>query len=507
MSFAKTDMIEKIEEYANEGKIRSIKIEENKKWLLSILWDIPTSDKMKENIWFLKQAKKIITTMILSKETTIKKARKKYQNALEIATKLDICKDILIQEMRKEEETIKAMLQELWTHNREQERIQKYIQNCIKKIERIGSKMQGLENRMNLLEQNNNLIKRTDLLMNLEQQIDEIEDVIADYYLTSIRLSKYKKQVEFHLARQKVETPETSDFSSINNLSEQERKNYEIKKEVITSTEKDMRVLGDKEYFFPQEDRNNSINMLLVKNVLLPKLELTYTEFETKFLKEWWDKELLDILQECKKNSENHFKKISNLSGISNKGLRNWAKVARWETFLFTTNNDKDHYIVLEIQKVNKDMGIDVLRDQEFFVRRHIDEYTDISRMSDILLKWKKIFDYYLTDKKIRYLISSSWLFDDEFNDFWMKERIKEWNSKIPNRIKMREEWLKNYGWKLPPEEVDPNDPIESHFRTWEDNSMTRAMKKYLSEWKKIKIWWWYIDLEALERWKNQQEK
>ena len=62
-------------------------------------------------------------------------------------------------------------------------------------------------------------------------------------------------------------------------------KNYEIKKELIDSTNKDMRLLGDNEYIFPQDDRNNAINTLLIKNVLLPKLELTYTEFEAKFKK------------------------------------------------------------------------------------------------------------------------------------------------------------------------------------------------------------------------------
>jgi hypothetical protein len=43
--------------------------------------------------------------------------------------------------------------------------------------------------------------------------------------------------------------------------------------------------------------------------------------------------------------------------------------------------------MVLEVQKTNKDMGIDILDNQDFFVRIHFDENIDITKMSDILLK------------------------------------------------------------------------------------------------------------------------
>jgi hypothetical protein len=124
--------------------------------------------------------------------------------------------------------------------------------------------------------------------------------------------------------------------------------------------------------------------------------------------------------------------------------------------------------------------------------------------MSDILLKWKKFLNFYFTDKKIRYVIVSSWLFDDEFNEFWMKERIREWKKEIPNRIKIREESL-NYWWKLASEKPSPDDPIEENFIQWEENSMTKAIKKYLSEGHILKEWGGYFDLEALEKWKSKQ--
>jgi hypothetical protein len=119
--------------------------------------------------------------------------------------------------------------------------------------------------------------------------------------------------------------------------------------------------------------------------------------------------------------------------------------------------------------------------------------------MPDIINKWKKIFNTCLINKKIRYILVNSWLFDDEFNAFWMNERIKEWNTKVPNRIKIREE-LQKYWWKLPAEEPSPDDPIDENFIEWEENSMTRAVRKYLAEGRTIKEGWGFIDLHNLEK-------
>jgi hypothetical protein len=182
---------------------------------------------------------------------------------------------------------------------------------------------------------------------------------------------------------------------------------------------------------------------------------------------------------------------------VDNKKLRKCAKIARWETFLFSTN--KPGCIRLEVQKTAKNNNIQPLNWQKYYIRRHIDDEADISLMSDILLKWKFFLDYYLTNKKIRYLISSSRLFDDQFNEFWMKERAKEWKFDVPNRIKIREERL-NYGWILP--DLESEESIEDKFMNWEDNSMTKAFEKYKAQWKELKEWWWYIDLEKLENWK-----
>ncbi|MFA6256394.1 MAG: hypothetical protein WC606_04385 [Candidatus Absconditabacterales bacterium] len=162
--------------------------------------------------------------------------------------------------------------------------------------------------------------------------------------------------------------------------------------------------------------------------------------------------------------------------------------------------------MILEVQKVDKNMDIDVLNDQDFFVRIHFDDNTDITKMPEILIKGKTLLDTYDTDKKIKYGILSSRLFDDKFNDFWIQERIKEGNTKIPNRIKTREERLKNYGGKLPSLEPGPDDSIEENFIEGEENSMTRAIKKYLSEGNILKEGGGYIDLEALEKRKSEKK-
>ena len=133
-------------------------------------------------------------------------------------------------------------------------------------------------------------------------------------------------------------------------------------------------------------------------------------------------------------------------------------------------------------------------------VRRHIDDGTDITKMSDILLQWKKLLDYYLTDKDIKYITSCSWLFDDKFNEFWMKERKKEWKKEIPNRVKIIEE-LKYYWWKLPDEKI--KESTENDIIPWIENSMIRAIKKYISEWNILKEGWGYSNLDALEKWKS----
>ncbi len=341
------------------------------------------------------------------------------------------------------------------------------------------------------------------------------------------------------ISRKKIIQPNLLDILDIlskNNLSEQEKENYEIKKEIISKKEfADMRLLTKESLLkielkenwnFPKkrqeilewwtnisEGKNTIINKRLIKEVILPKLEETYTEFKNK----WWTSEQKKILDECYKNGLYFINTISKKTICENFRLRKCAQVARWERFLFTTNENKDKYIILEIKKITEEFkkefkawlevqktntDINLFDDQTFFVRRHIDEGTDITKMSDILLQWKKILDHYLADKHIRYMTSCSWLFDEKFNEFWMKERAKEWKKEIPNRIKIREE-LKYYWWKLPDEKM--KEPIENDLIPWIENSMTRAIKKYISEWNVLKEGWGYIDLEKLEKRKTEK--
>lgn len=339
------------------------------------------------------------------------------------------------------------------------------------------------------------------------------------------------------VSKKEIIQPNLSDILanlSINNLSEQEKENYENKKVLINLEGfADMKILTEKELLVQEmtargysseeineigkslqwikEERNTIINKLLMETVLLPQLEKTYR----KFKKKWWSPETKKILEDCHKNAINRIHQYLKGETCENFKLRNGSKIARGETFLFTTNENKDKYIILEVKKITeqfkkdfkawleaqkKNEDIHIFEDQTFLVRRHIDDGTDITKMSDILLQWKKLLDYYLTDKHIKYITSCSWLFDDKFNEFWMKERAKEWKKDIPNRVKIREE-LKYYWWKLPDENI--KESIENDIIPWIENSMTRAMKKYISEWNILKEGWGYIDLDELEKWES----
>ena len=111
---------------------------------------------------------------------------------------------------------------------------------------------------------------------------------------------------------------------STNNLSEQEKENYEIKKAIINIKGfADMRILTEKSLLKKElrehwniskkrqqrqeilawwtnipEEINTIINKRLIKEVVLPKLEETNTEFKNK----WWTLEQKKILEECYKN-------------------------------------------------------------------------------------------------------------------------------------------------------------------------------------------------------------
>lgn len=311
---------------------------------------------------------------------------------------------------------------------------------------------------------------------------------------------------------------ENLDILTINNLSKEEQEIYKIKAELINTKDFiDMRTLTKRDILVEElqlkgypdkwietivkllqwitEEKNILINKLIVENILLPKLDTTYIQFKSQSD----DSEIQNILSECYDNAKNYIKNQFELGLFQDFNLRNQAKVARGETFVFITNEKKNKYMVLEIKKNSKDMKIDIVGDNNFFARIHFDDHIDITKMPDIINKWKKIFNTCLINKKIRYILVNSWLFDDEFNAFWMNERIKEWNTKVPNRIKIREE-LQKYWWKLPAEEPSPDDPIDENFIEWEENSMTRAVRKYLAEGRTIKEGWGFIDLHNLEK-------
>ena len=132
----------------------------------------------------------------------------------------------------------------------------------------------------------------------------------------------------------------------------------------------------------------------------------------------------------------------------------------------------------------------------DFIVKRHIDENVNIDDMYKILKTGKMLFDNTNPEKHIRFVISSSRLFDRDFNDFWMKEREKKDNTAIPKRVKILNTLQeKKYWGYLPMMSLASWEYVDRFIRS-EKNSLTDAIKKYGS--KNIKDWWSFIDLEKL---------
>jgi hypothetical protein len=318
----------------------------------------------------------------------------------------------------------------------------------------------------------------------------------------------YKQKEIFDILSIDKKAQEIDSMKDFYSLSELQKENYNSKVEFIDSEWfEEMRALEKDEKFSLQKEWLNEdelkkytsqINKLIIKNVLLQKLDLTYKKFELM----WWNKYQNQILESCKVNSLNYLNEVFKSTNVDNKKLRKCAKISRGETFLFKSSQSNDKCIWLELKKVWNRKDVAVLQWQKYFLQRHIDDGANISDMSDVLLQWKNLFDFYLENKWVRYIVSSSWLFDDEFNKFWMKKKKKEWNLEIPNRIKIRQESL-NYGWILPSWESEED--IEK-FLNWKKNSMTRAIEKYQKEWKEIKEGKWYIDLQKLQNWKLSQK-
>jgi uncharacterized membrane-anchored protein len=115
----------------------------------------------------------------------------------------------------------------------------------------------------------------------------------------------------------------------------------------------------------------------------LPKLDTTYIQFKSQSD----DSEIQNILSECYDNAKNYIKNQFELGLFQDFNLRNQAKVARGETFVFITNEKKNKYMVLEIKKNSKDMKIDIVGDNNFFARIHFDDHIDITKMPDIINK------------------------------------------------------------------------------------------------------------------------
>lgn len=129
----------------------------------------------------------------------------------------------------------------------------------------------------------------------------------------------------------------------------------------------------------------------------------------------------------------------------------------------------------------------------DFIVKRHIDEDVNIDDMYEILKTGKSLLDNTNPKKNIRFVISSSRLFDRDFNDFRIKEREKKGKVEIPRRVKILHTLQeKKYWWYLP---LTPWEDTDRFIRPGK-NSLNDAIEKYGI--KNIQDWWSFIDLTKL---------
>jgi len=157
-----------------------------------------------------------------------------------------------------------------------------------------------------------------------------------------------------------------------------------------------------------------------------------------------------------------------------------------------------------------------ILGKWDYFLRRHIDHGAYIGNMKEILMEAKKTLNKYeiFRNKNIKCMISSSRLFDPEFLEFYKNFRdniLEEERKKLqPSNIINTREETKIYWWYLPSTNLDNYDRfIKRVDKKWniKETTLTKALDTYHKQWKEIKDWWSFIDLEKLEKWYNENKK
>ena len=210
-----------------------------------------------------------------------------------------------------------------------------------------------------------------------------------------------------------------------------------------------------------------------------------------------------ELLDEVKNNSINIFEKIvSKLQGEDNKEVQiSWFKIStlikllRGDCFCFnTTDNLNPRYIQFDKEYSGKKITKQILHyegseeDKKYILisRRHVNEWADLDKMKDCLLKYRKFISYYLTGVK-PYVASETWLNDTKFFEYYVGYLEK--NNKNPQDQKTIRNLNLTKGlsiWNIEPL------PLTKEWKSYEERrrdfvkDWESSLSKALSEYEKI---------------------
>ena len=147
--------------------------------------------------------------------------------------------------------------------------------------------------------------------------------------------------------------------------------------------------------------------------------------------------EAKNLLEEVKLNSMNIFKKIiKELQDEENKDKKiSWfristlIKILRGDCFCFNTTEEESNPRYIQFDKeytsekvwgqISKYENSQEDKKHILISRRHVNEWANLDKMKDCLLKYRKFISYYLTEVK-PYVASETWLNDTKFFEYYV---------------------------------------------------------------------------------------
>lgn len=226
-----------------------------------------------------------------------------------------------------------------------------------------------------------------------------------------------------------------------------------------------------------------------------------------------------ELLNEVKNNSINIFEKtINKLQSDKNKEIQiSWFRIStlikllRGDCFCFnTTDNLNPKYIQFDKEYSSKRITNNILQYEDskedkkhiLISRRHVNEWADLNKMGDCLLKYRKFISYYLTEAK-PYVASETWLNDTDFFEYYSKYLSDKWRNpqdqKTIKNLNLTKE-LSIWNIELLPltkEWKSYEERRRDFVKDW-PSSLSTALKKYEESGHRLQEWDTVLDLRKL---------